>query len=110
MHVDPQTRAVVDLIMLLSAVMNDPNVWTTQGCLRPAEVPLVSKCNRRAVLPPLWVEDFASWQQSLLSLNQSEWECVCTISAAYNQQMPSEAVQHLPLSESSSGELVLCPT
>lgn len=44
MHVDPQTCYVVEPIMLLSAVIKDSNIWPTQGCLRPAEYPVVFKC------------------------------------------------------------------
>lgn len=45
MHVDPQTCYVVEPIMVLSAVMKDSNIWPTQGCLRPAEYPVVFKCS-----------------------------------------------------------------
>lgn len=58
MHLDPQTPGVVDLIMLLSAVMNGPDVWSTQGWLRPAEPPLVSEC--RATGEPF--SGFTGWR------------------------------------------------
>lgn len=43
-HVDPQTGYVVELIVLLSAVIDDSNVRSPRGWLTPAEHAAVWSC------------------------------------------------------------------